>query len=85
MPRITAVLRCAVLVAALVLVPARTLMAQEATPTNTPVSPPGTTLNLEGADIKELVRWIAKLTGRNIIVHPDVKGEVTDRGRAAVA
>lgn len=35
------------------------------------------TLALENADIKELVRWAAENTQKNIIIHPDVKGQVT--------
>lgn len=35
------------------------------------------TLALENADIKELVRWAAEHTQKNIIIHPDVKGQVT--------
>ena len=35
------------------------------------------TLRLENADIQELVRWGAEHTGKNIILHPQVKGQVT--------
>lgn len=37
----------------------------------------GITLALENADIKELIRWAADHISRNIIMHPDVKGQVT--------
>lgn len=35
------------------------------------------TLALENADIKELIRWAAEHINKNIILHPDVKGQVT--------
>ena len=35
------------------------------------------TLRLENADIQELIRWGAEHTGKNIILHPQVKGQVT--------
>lgn len=35
------------------------------------------TLALENTDIKELIRWAAEHTGKNIIVHPDIRGQVT--------
>ena len=35
------------------------------------------TLALENADIKELIRWAAEHINQNIILHPDVKGQVT--------
>lgn len=35
------------------------------------------TLALENADIKELIRWAADNIGKNIILHPEVKGQVT--------
>lgn len=34
-------------------------------------------LALEEADIKDLVRWTGEQTGKNIVLHPDVKGKVT--------
>jgi general secretion pathway protein D len=40
-------------------------------------NPERITLALENADIKELIRWAADSTGKNIVLHPDVKGQVT--------
>lgn len=37
----------------------------------------GIQLTLEDADIRDLVRWASEHTGRNIILHPDVRGQVT--------
>ena len=34
-------------------------------------------LTLEDGDIRELVKWASDHTGKNIILHPDVKGNVT--------
>ncbi len=54
-------------------------------PTSTPTATTDTnalgdekiTLALENADIKELIRWAAEHISKNIILHPDVKGQVT--------
>ncbi|WGL17157.1 type II secretion system secretin GspD [Microbulbifer bruguierae] len=35
------------------------------------------TLSLDDADIRDLINWAADFTGKNIIVHPNVKGKVT--------
>jgi len=35
------------------------------------------TLALENADIRELIRWAAEHVNKNIILHPDIKGQVT--------
>ncbi|WP_231757287.1 type II secretion system secretin GspD [Microbulbifer elongatus] len=35
------------------------------------------TLSLDNADIRDLINWAADFTGKNIIVHPNVKGKVT--------
>lgn len=35
------------------------------------------TMNLRDADIRGLIQWVADLTGRNMVVHRDVKGRVT--------
>ncbi|MDB6063735.1 MAG: type secretion system protein GspD [Verrucomicrobiaceae bacterium] len=47
--------------------------------TTSPANPNGEqiTLALENADIKELIRWAAEHINKNIILHPDVKGQVT--------
>ncbi|WP_428821307.1 type II secretion system secretin GspD [Microbulbifer sp. MCCC 1A16149] len=40
-------------------------------------SPERVTLSLDNADIRDLINWAADFTGKNIIVHPNVKGKVT--------
>ncbi|QFT54974.1 type II secretion system secretin GspD [Microbulbifer sp. THAF38] len=35
------------------------------------------TLSLDNADVRDLINWAADFTGKNIIVHPNVKGKVT--------
>lgn len=35
------------------------------------------TLNLKDAELEDLVRWAGQVTGRTIVVHPNVKGRVT--------
>lgn len=35
------------------------------------------TLNLKDAELADLVRWAGQVTGRTIVVHPNVKGKVT--------
>lgn len=40
-------------------------------------SPERVTLSLDSADIRDLINWAADFTGKNIIVHPNVKGKVT--------
>lgn len=35
------------------------------------------TMNMRGADIRALIQWVADNTGKNIVVHKDVQGEVT--------
>jgi general secretion pathway protein D len=47
------------------------------TPTSTTADHEKITLALENADIKELIRWAAEHINKNIILHPDVKGQVT--------
>ncbi|AWF81504.1 type II secretion system protein GspD [Microbulbifer sp. A4B17] len=39
--------------------------------------PERVTLSLDNADIRDLINWAADFTGKNIIVHPNVKGKVT--------
>lgn len=74
-PRLAHAAQIVLLAVAMACAPAPTTHATE--PAAAEGSPPPVALNLENADITELVRWVAKLTGRNIIVHPSVKGEVT--------
>lgn len=56
-----------------------TAFAQQTTPTTT--SPATTsetvTLALDNADVRDLIRWAQDVTGKSIIVHPNVKGKVT--------
>ncbi|SDZ80140.1 type II secretion system secretin GspD [Microbulbifer marinus] len=40
-------------------------------------TPERVTLSLDNADIRDLINWAADFTGKNIIVHPNVKGKVT--------
>ena len=40
-------------------------------------APERVTLSLDNADIRDLINWAADFTGKNIIVHPNVKGKVT--------
>lgn len=54
------------LVAALAISPCFTTLAEEQV-----------TLSLDNAEIIDLVRWAQDVTGKNIIVHPNVKGRVT--------
>ena len=35
------------------------------------------TMNMQGADIRALIQWVSDNTGKNIVVHKDVQGEVT--------
>ncbi|MGK2915271.1 MAG: type II secretion system secretin GspD [Porticoccaceae bacterium] len=35
------------------------------------------TLNLKDAELEDLVRWASQVTGKTIVVHPNVKGRVT--------
>ena len=35
------------------------------------------TMNMRDADIRALIQWVADNTGKNIVVHRDVKGKVT--------
>src|SRR5690606_14688280 len=35
------------------------------------------TMNMRDADIRALIQWVADQTGRNMVVHRDVKGQVT--------
>ena len=42
-----------------------------------PPPKPGVVLRLENADIRELIRWGAQHIEKNIIVHPEVRGNVT--------
>lgn len=35
------------------------------------------TMNMRNADIRNVIQWVADLTGKNILVHNDVKGTVT--------
>ncbi|MGL6161828.1 type II secretion system secretin GspD [Microbulbifer sp.] len=42
-----------------------------------PRGPERVTLSLDNADIRDLINWAADFTGKNIIVHPNVKGKVT--------
>ncbi len=35
------------------------------------------TMNMRDADIRALIQWVADNTGKNIVVHKDVKGKVT--------
>jgi general secretion pathway protein D len=35
------------------------------------------TMNMRDADIRALIQWVADNTGKNIVVHKDVQGEVT--------
>ncbi|MCW8126003.1 type II secretion system secretin GspD [Microbulbifer halophilus] len=39
--------------------------------------PERVTLSLDNADIRDLINWAADFTGKNIVVHPNVKGKVT--------
>ncbi|WP_226646358.1 type II secretion system secretin GspD [Microbulbifer variabilis] len=39
--------------------------------------PERVTLSLDNADVRDLINWAADFTGKNIIVHPNVKGKVT--------
>ncbi|MEW5249036.1 type II secretion system secretin GspD [Microbulbifer sp. 2201CG32-9] len=50
-----------------------------AQPQAQPQAPPPerVTLSLDNADIRDLINWAADFTGKNIIVHPNVKGKVT--------
>ncbi|WP_346839987.1 type II secretion system secretin GspD [Microbulbifer sp. SAOS-129_SWC] len=40
-------------------------------------APEKVTLSLDNADIRDLINWAADFTGKNIVVHPNVKGKVT--------
>ncbi|WP_226661632.1 type II secretion system secretin GspD [Microbulbifer aggregans] len=40
-------------------------------------APERVTLSLDNADVRDLINWAADFTGKNIIVHPNVKGKVT--------
>ncbi|MFA0812035.1 type II secretion system secretin GspD [Microbulbifer epialgicus] len=40
-------------------------------------SPETVTISLDNADVRDLINWAADFTGKNIIVHPNVKGKVT--------
>ncbi|WP_193164163.1 type II secretion system secretin GspD [Microbulbifer hainanensis] len=40
-------------------------------------APERVTLSLDNADIRDLINWAADFTGKNIVVHPNVKGKVT--------
>ena len=42
-----------------------------------PAHPDGLALSLDNADLIELVQWASALTDKTIIVHPNVRGEVT--------
>lgn len=35
------------------------------------------TMNMRNADIRNVIQWVADLTGKNILVHNEVKGKVT--------
>jgi len=35
------------------------------------------TLSLDDADITDLIRWASEITGKNIILHPNIQGKVT--------
>jgi general secretion pathway protein D len=52
-------------------------LAEESTTIATQPGGEQITLALENADIKELIRWAAEHINKNIILHPDVKGQVT--------
>ena len=60
--------RCCVAAAfSTLLVVAETVVAEEG----------GLTLSLDNADVLELIQWASELTDKAVIVHPEVRGEVT--------
>ena len=50
-----------------------------------PAREPGVVLRLENADIRELIRWGAQHIEKNIILHPEVRGNVTVLAGAPVS
>lgn len=41
-------------------------------------------INIQDGDVRDLIKWVAKSTGRNIIIDPRVKGKVTVLSNEAV-
>lgn len=74
----TATLRWWLLTVALILATAFVQAAPAPTPSGAAADgDKRVTMNMRDADIRTLIQWIADVTGKNFVVHKDVKGPVT--------